>query len=51
VLETNCLRCHGQVIEEITAHGTLGVPTDPARKADLYGCVQCHQEVVHGPRR
>ena len=51
VLETNCLRCHGQVMEEITAHGTLGVPTDPARMADLYGCVQCHQEVGHGPRR
>jgi len=51
VLEASCLRCHGEVMEEITAHGTLGVPTDPARKTDLYGCVQCHQEVGHGPRR
>jgi len=50
VLEASCLRCHGEIIEEITAHGTLGVPTDPARKVDLYGCVQCHQEVGHGPR-
>lgn len=51
VLESNCLRCHGEVIEEITVHGTLGVPTDPTRKADLYGCVPCHQEVGHGPSR
>ena len=51
VLEANCLRCHGPMNEEITAHWTLGVPTDPARRADLYGCVQCHQEVGHGPRR
>ncbi len=51
VLEANCLRCHGEITEEITAHGTLGVPADPERKADLYGCVLCHQEVGHGPRR
>lgn len=51
VLEANCLRCHGQLIEEITAHGTLGVPTDPSRSADLYGCVFCHQDVGHGPSR
>ena len=49
VLEDNCLRCHGELTGEITAHGTLGVPTDPTRKADLYGCVRCHQEVGHGP--
>ncbi|GLH65827.1 cytochrome c nitrite reductase small subunit [Geothrix edaphica] len=49
VLEDNCLRCHGELTSEITAHGTLGVPTDPTRKADLYGCVRCHQEVGHGP--
>lgn len=51
VLEANCLRCHGPMTDEITAHGTLGVPTDPTRKADLYGCVQCHQEVGHGSSR
>jgi cytochrome c nitrite reductase small subunit len=51
VLEANCLRCHGPMTEEITAYGTLGVPSDPALKADLYGCVKCHQEVGHGPRR
>jgi len=51
VLEANCLRCHGELTGEITAHGTLGVPTDPTQKADLYGCVRCHQEVGHGPRR
>ena len=51
VLEDNCLRCHGALTSEITAHGTLGVPTDPTQKADLYGCVRCHQEVGHGPAR
>lgn len=51
VLEANCRHCHGAVTDEITAHGTLGVPTDPTLKADLYGCVRCHQEVGHGTRR
>ncbi len=51
VLEANCLRCHEPVIEHIIAHGTLGVPSDPRQEADLYGCVRCHQEVGHGPRR
>lgn len=51
VLEENCLRCHAALIEDITAHGTLGVPSDPNLKADLFGCVRCHQEVGHGPRR
>ncbi|MFN7957955.1 MAG: cytochrome c nitrite reductase small subunit [Holophagaceae bacterium] len=51
VLEDNCLRCHGELTGEITAHGTLGVPTDPTQKADLYGCVRCHQGVGHGPTR
>ncbi len=51
VLEANCIRCHGAFTAEISAHGTLGVPSDPTRGADLYGCVQCHQEVGHGPRR
>lgn len=51
VLEQNCLRCHQEATREITAHGTLGVPTDPTQQADLYGCVRCHQDVGHGPHR
>jgi cytochrome c nitrite reductase small subunit len=51
VLEANCRRCHDEVTGEITAHGTLGVSTDPSLKADLYGCVRCHGDVGHGPRR
>src|SRR5690606_2876728 len=43
VLEANCLRCHGDLTDEIVAHGTLGVPTDPTLGAGLYGCVRCHQ--------
>jgi cytochrome c nitrite reductase small subunit len=48
VLEANCVRCHAGLTGEITAHGTLGVPTDPARRADLFGCVRCHPGVGHG---
>jgi cytochrome c nitrite reductase small subunit len=51
VLEDNCLRCHGELTAALTEHGTLGVPTDPTQKADLYGCVRCHQQVGHGPTR
>ena len=51
VLEDNCLRYHVEVTDETTAHGTLGVPTDPTQQADLYGCVRCHQGVGHGPTR
>jgi cytochrome c nitrite reductase small subunit len=51
VLEANCLRCHGELVSEITAHGTLGVPTDPSLEADLYACVRCHPGVGHGPTR
>ena len=51
VLEANCIHCHESMVNEITAHGTLGVPTDPTQRADLYGCVRCHGEVGHGARR
>jgi cytochrome c nitrite reductase small subunit len=51
VLEKNCLHCHALAVGDITAHGTLGVPTDPTQGADLYGCVRCHQGVGHGPTR
>lgn len=51
VLEANCLRCHADLTAEITQHGTLGVPSDPTRGADLYGCVRCHAGVGHGPTR
>jgi cytochrome c nitrite reductase small subunit len=48
VLEANCIRCHGNMVGDIDAHGTLGVSTDPGRKADLFGCVRCHPGVGHG---
>ena len=51
VLEANCLHCHANLVDAIIEHGTLGVPTDPTQKADLYGCVRCHQSVGHGPSR
>lgn len=51
VLEDNCIACHTGMVETITAHGTLGTPTDPEQGADLYGCVRCHAAVGHGPTR
>ncbi|HEX6812305.1 MAG TPA: cytochrome c nitrite reductase small subunit [Planctomycetota bacterium] len=51
VLEANCRRCHATAVGDITAHGTLGVPSDPLQQADLYGCVRCHQSAGHGPTR
>jgi len=51
VLEANCRRCHEIAIGEITAHGTLGVPSDPVQQTDLFGCVRCHQSSGHGPTR
>jgi cytochrome c nitrite reductase small subunit len=48
VLEANCVHCHEGMVNDITAHGTLGIATDPSRGADLYGCVRCHPGVGHG---
>jgi cytochrome c nitrite reductase small subunit len=46
VLEANCIRCHGDLVSEITSHGGLGLDEN-----DLYGCVRCHATVGHGPTR
>jgi cytochrome c nitrite reductase small subunit len=51
VLEGNCVRCHADMIDAITAHGTLGPAMGMRGKVDLYGCVRCHVDVGHGPRR
>jgi cytochrome c nitrite reductase small subunit len=51
VLEGNCLRCHADMIDAITAHGTLGAAMGMRGNVDLYGCVRCHVDVGHGPRR
>jgi len=44
VLEANCLRCHEALVDQITAHGGLGLDEN-----DLYGCVRCHRSAGHGP--
>ena len=51
VLEDNCLRCHAEMIDAITSRGTLGVNLTTAGQTDLHGCVRCHLDVGHGPRR
>ncbi|MCC7204478.1 MAG: cytochrome c nitrite reductase small subunit [Phycisphaeraceae bacterium] len=42
VLEANCLRCHGDLVGNITQHFEL-------KSGDLFGCVRCHAGVGHGP--
>jgi cytochrome c nitrite reductase small subunit len=51
VLEDNCLRCHVEMTDAITARGTLGPSAGMRGQVDLYGCVRCHVDVGHGPRR
>jgi cytochrome c nitrite reductase small subunit len=51
VLEDNCLRCHADMTDSITARGTLGPAAGMRGTVDLYGCVRCHVDVGHGPRR
>lgn len=48
VLERNCVRCHGELTAQITAHGPLGPPPDPEQGLGLHGCVRCHRAVGHG---
>ena len=40
-LELNCIRCHQDLVSEITAHHALD--------ADTVSCVRCHGQVGHGP--
>ena len=42
LLQDNCLRCHGDLVQEIVAEST----SDPG---DLR-CVHCHRDVGHGPQ-
>lgn len=43
IVETNCVRCHGEFVSEITAN------TDTS--ADNVSCSRCHSDVGHGPKR
>jgi cytochrome c nitrite reductase small subunit len=42
-LEANCVRCHGNLVNEITRHY--------ASDAESISCVKCHAPVGHGPTR
>lgn len=43
ILEQNCVRCHREMVSEITAHSATG--------SDALKCVHCHASVGHGPTR
>ncbi|MCX7886575.1 MAG: cytochrome c nitrite reductase small subunit [Verrucomicrobiae bacterium] len=43
VLNANCVRCHRELVREITARRVLN--------DEQLHCVRCHDSVGHGPRR
>ncbi len=43
ILQTNCVRCHRDLVNDILGHGPTG-----NEKTD---CVHCHAAVGHGPQR
>ncbi len=43
ILEANCMRCHEELVQEITVHHSSG--------EDAVSCVKCHAQVGHGPTR
>jgi cytochrome c nitrite reductase small subunit len=42
-LQENCVRCHRELVQEITGHGSAGDESN--------NCVRCHAAVGHGPLR
>jgi cytochrome c nitrite reductase small subunit len=43
VLQTNCVHCHHDLVNDILGHGSTGSETT--------NCVHCHAAVGHGPQR
>jgi cytochrome c nitrite reductase small subunit len=43
ILETNCVHCHHDLVNDILGHGSTGSATP--------NCVHCHAAVGHGPQR
>src|SRR5262249_18785861 len=43
ILQTNCVNCHHDLVNDILGHGSTGSETT--------NCVHCHVVVGHGPQR
>ena len=43
ILQTNCVHCHHDLVNDILGHGSTGSETTE--------CVHCHAAVGHGPQR
>jgi cytochrome c nitrite reductase small subunit len=43
VVEANCVRCHGELVSELSGHALAHGETTQ--------CLHCHTDVGHGPRR
>jgi cytochrome c nitrite reductase small subunit len=43
ILQTNCVHCHHDLVNDILGHGSTGSETTD--------CVHCHAAVGHGPQR
>jgi cytochrome c nitrite reductase small subunit len=56
ILQTNCIHCHHDLVNDILGHGSTGQPPHPTLSPEGRGsgegnCVHCHAAVGHGPQR
>lgn len=47
ILENNCLRCHGELVQDITDQARA----HPWQRGAGLSCVHCHSSVGHGPSK
>ena len=51
ILETNCVRCHHDLVNDILGHGSTRSSTRVSAGSATTNCVHCHAAVGHGPQR
>jgi hypothetical protein len=55
ILETNCVRCHHDLVNDILGHGSTRSSTRDSTRGSAgsatTNCVHCHAAVGHGPQR
>jgi cytochrome c nitrite reductase small subunit len=51
VVQQNCVRCHSELVSEITRLGRHAAAIDIQAIGEASYCVRCHENVGHGPRR
>lgn len=48
VVQRNCLRCHGELVEQLAAHAPIRAAAGEG--PEILACVHCHRGVGHGAR-